>query len=110
MIGPGSLHGQPAHKTLIALHGHSRVVIAQENITHPWGDAAVDDCCDILLLGERVELERVLSEERDVYDVLPTLDDGFEGLKPQKSRHGSDHKIAICNELFDSLRLERDQR
>jgi hypothetical protein len=53
-------------------------VISQENITHPWGDAAVNDSSDVLLLGERVELERVLSEERDVYNVLPTLDDGFE--------------------------------
>jgi hypothetical protein len=85
-------------------------VIAQQNIAHPRGDAAVNDSSDVLLLGERVELERVLSEERDVYDVLPTLDDGFEGLKPQKSRHGSDHKIAICNELSYELRCERDQR
>ena len=72
---------QTAHKTTESFHA---VALALQHPEHEAAqarrDTAVDHRCHAACVGQLIEDERILPEERDVDNVLPRLNSRLEGL------------------------------
>ena len=78
-------------------------MVAEHHVAQTGRHAAVHHRGDVVCQGQRIQHKRIFAEERDVYDVLPRLDDRLKGRKAHEPRHGADHQVGVAHDALDNL-------